>query len=400
MEVEKAKATGHDRKLYDGGGLLLLVRATGGKWWRFNYTFAGKKKTLSMGTYPEVSLAAARTLRTAAREQVAAGIDPGVERKTKKQVDELLARNSFETVARAWHAQTSREWKPVHTARILSVLEKDVFPYIGKDPLPTITAPQILEVVKRIATRDVDTAHRTLQLCSRVYRYAIGNSLTTHNIVRDLGDALPKVRHGHLAAPTDPKDIGPILRAIDAYHGGPVVKSACQLAPLLFVRPGELRSAEWSEIDLDAGLWSIPAEKMKMGQPHIVPLARQAVAILKQLHQLTGHGRYVFPGGRTPNDCMGRSAVGSAFKIMGLEKSVITPHGFRAMARTLLDEVLNIRPDFIEHQLAHKVKDPNGRAYNRTSHQLERQKMMQTWADYLDQLKAGTANIYPLRFAV
>jgi integrase len=230
-------------------------------------------------------------------------------------------------------------------------------------------------------------AHLVRNYCSQIFRFAVATCKAERDIASELKGALAPVKFGHMAAPTDPKDVAPLLRAVDAFEGSFIVKCALQLAPLVFVRPGELRKAEWSEIDLDAAIWSIPAEKMKMKLPHLVPLSEQAVDILKALHPLTGHGKYLFPCRRSPLNCMSENTINASLRRMGFEKTEITGHGFRAMARTILDEVLQIRPDFIEHQLAHAVKDPNGRAYNRTAFLSQRREMMQTWADYLDGLR-------------
>jgi integrase len=270
-------------------------------------------------------------------------------------------------------------------------LEKEVFPYIGARPVAEITPPELLAVLSRIESRGaLGMAHRVRTYCSQIFRFAVATCKAERDIASDLRGALPPVKFGHMAAPTDPKDVAPLLRAIDNYKGFFVVKCALRLAPLLFVRPGELRQAEWAEIDFETRQLNIPGEKMKMKEPHIVPLSRQAVEILLELQPLTGASRYVFPSSRSSSRPMSNNAINSALRRMGFDKSEITGHGFRAMARTILDEVLQVRSDFIEHQLAHAVRDPNGRAYNRTAHLAERRKMMQAWADYLDGLKSRT----------
>lgn len=389
VKARTAKAKEKPYKLSDGDGLFLLVTPAGGKWWRFKYRFGGKEKLISFGTYPEVSLADAREKRDAARKQVAAGIDPGEVRKAKKDAQKAVSENSFEVVAREWHGKYSKMWSVVHAASIIERLEKEVFPWLGARPIEEIKAPELLKVLRRVESRGaLDTAHRLRNDCSRVFRYAIATGRADRDPGADLRGALPPVKNNHFAAPTDPKDVAPLLRAIDDYQGSFIVQCALKLAPLFFVRPGELRQAEWAEIDLDAAEWNIPASRMKMKEPHIVPLSKQALDILQDLKALTGHSKYVFPCHRSPLRCMSENAVNAALRRMGFEKTEITGHGFRAMARTILDEVLNVRPDFIEHQLAHAVKDPNGRAYNRTAHLAERKKMMQQWADYLESLKA------------
>jgi integrase len=276
-------------------------------------------------------------------------------------------------------------------------LTKEVFPWVGARSFEEIKAPELLKVLRRMESRGaLDTAHRVRNHCSKIFRYAIATGRAERDPAADLQGALPPVKNNHMAAPTDPKLFAPLLRAIDGYEGSFVVKCAMLLAPMLFVRPGELRHAEWAEIDFETAEWNIPSHKMKMKEPHLVPLPCQALKILKTLHPLTGSGKYVFPCHRSPLRCMSENAVNAGLRRLGFEKSEITGHGFRAVARTILDEVLKVRPDFIEHQLAHAVKDPNGRAYNRTAHLEERRKMMQKWADYLDGLKAG-AKVIQLR---
>lgn len=388
--IRKAPLPDKPRKLTDGGGLYLLLNPNGSKWWRFKYRYGGKEKLLSLGTYPDTGLADAREKRDAARKQLAAGVDPGAHRKAEKAAGEERAANSFEVVAREWHTKQSKSWVELHASRILLRLENDIFPWLGNHPIANITAKELLATVNRIADRGaVESAHRVLQNCGQVFRYAIATGRAERNPAADLKGALPSVKQKHLAAITDPNAIGALLRAIDAYQGSFVTKCALRLAPLVFVRPGELRQAEWAEFDLNHAQWNLPAEKMKMREPHLVPLAPQAVSILKELQALTGRGRYLFPSARSPQRPMSNNAVLSALRRMGYTTDEMSGHGFRAMARTVLDEVLHFRPDYIEHQLAHAVKDPNGRAYNRTAHLAERRKMMAGWADYLDALKAS-----------
>lgn len=399
IQLSKAKAKESDYKLADGGGLYLFITTTGGKLWRMDYRFNDKRKTTSFGSYPIITLADARQRREDAKKLLVNGVDPAEMKKSVKQAKTALKENSFEIVAREWHSKFSGagKWSNPHAVTIINRLERDVFPWMGNRPIIEIKAPELLTVLHRIEKRGaLDSAHRVRHYCGQIFRYAIATGRAERNIAADLQGALPPVKGGHFAAPTDPKAVATILRAIDGFEGSFIVKCALQLAPMLFVRPGELRAAEWSEIDLEAFSWNIPAERMKMKIAHLVPLSRQAVEILKALQPLTGHSRYVFPCQRTPLRCMSENAVNAGLRRMGFEKSEITGHGFRAMARTILDEVLQIRPDFIEHQLAHAVKDPNGRAYNRTAHLMERKKMMQTWADYLDGLKQG-AKVIPIR---
>jgi len=395
-QIHKAKPQDKPTTLFDGGGLYLLVSPVGGKLWRFKYRFDTKEKCLSFGSYPAISLAEARAKRDAARKMLAEGDDPGAAKSALKTAKAVEAENSFEAVARDWHARFRSQWSEAHADRILRRLELDVFPWLGARPVGEIRAPELLAVLRRVETRSPETAFRVKTACGQVFRYAIAEGRADRDPVADLRGALPPVKSRNFAAPTEPKEVAPLLRAIDGFKGSYVVKCALQLAPILFVRPGELRHAEWSEIDLEAAEWNIPGAKMKMGVPHLVPLPRQAVDILKGLKELTGHGKYLFPCNRSPLRCMSDNAVNAALRRLGFEKTEITGHGFRAMARTILDEVLQVRPDFIEHQLAHAVRDPLGRAYNRTSHLVERRKMMQLWADYLDGLKAG-AQVVPIR---
>lgn len=391
-QLRMAKPAEKDYKIFDGAGLYLLVTTTGGKLWRLKYRLDGKEKTLAFGSYPEISLVDAREKRREARSLIAKVIDPREEKERLKSVA-VPSGPTFEEVSREWHQKFKGEWSQVHAQTILDRLEKDVFPYLGNSSIEEMKAPDLLSVLHRIEKRGaLDTAHRVRHHCKAVFTYAIATGRAERNIAQDLQGALPPARFNHYAAPTDPGDLAPLLRAIDTYQGSPVVRSALQLSPLFFLRPGELRHAEWIELDLEAAQWNISAEKMKMKLPHIVPLARQAVEILKDLHPLTGRSRYVFPCGRSYLRPMSENAVNAALRRMGFEKGEITGHGFRATARTILDEVLEFRPDFIEHQLAHLVKDPNGRAYNRTAFLPQRREMMQAWADYLDKIKKAPSS--------
>lgn len=381
-------------RLFDGGGLYLEVSPTGGKWWRIKYRFAGKEKRLSLGTYPDVNLKAARERRDELRKLLADSIDPAENRKAHKQARADLAANSFEIVAREWFAKFEPTWTEGHSDKIIKRLERDIFPKLGGRLIAEIKAPELLACIRKIEERGaLETAHRALQNCGQVFRYAIATGRAERDISADLRGSLPPVKETHHAAITDPKAIAELMRAIDGYSGTLVTQCAMRLAPLVFLRPGELRQAEWEEINLEKGEWNISAERMKMREAHLVPLSAQAIAILHELHQLTGHGRYVFPSARTGERPMSNNAILAGLRRMGYAKEEMSGHGFRAMARTILDEVLGVRPDFIEHQLAHAVRDPNGRAYNRTAHLAERRKMMQQWADYLDKLKAGAAVI-------
>ena len=395
--IRKAKPGAKPVKLADGGGLYLLLRPDGARWWRWDYRrpVTGKRNTLSLGTYPETGLADARARHAEARKALAAGIDPGEQRKAEKAAGLERAGNSFEVVAREWLAKQT--WVAGYRDKVDAWMVNDVFPYIGGKPVAEVTAPDFLRVARRIEERGaIESAHRILQNCGQVMRYAIATGRADRNPVADLKGALTTAEGRHHAAITDPLALGGLLRAIEGYYGDPVTRAALKLSGLLFVRPGELRHAEWEEIDLDKAEWNIPADKMKMRQPHLVPLCDQAVAILRELHPLTGRGQYVFPGARSPRRPMSNNAINAALRRMGYDTDTMTAHGFRATARTLLDEVLGFRPDYIEHQLAHAVRDPNGRAYNRTAHLAERRKMMQGWADYLDSLRIG-GNVVPIK---
>ena len=383
--------------MFDGGGLYLEIAPAGGKWWRLKYRFGGKEKRLSLGVYPDVGLKVARERRDDARRLLANQVDPGEHRKATKAARVESAANSFEVVAREWFSKFRPNWVDNHADKIISRLERDLFPWVGANPIANVTARELLACLRRIEARGaLETAHRTLQNCGQIFRYAIATGRAERDPSSDLRGALPPVKEKHLASITDPTSVAQLLRACDSYQGSFVTLCALRLAPLVFVRPGELRKAEWAEVDLDDAVWNIAAERMKTREPHLVPLSRQAVAILRELQALTGGGRYVFPGARSNGRPMSDNAVLAALRRMGFAKEEMSGHGFRAMARTILDEVLQVRPDFIEHQLAHAVRDPNGRAYNRTAHLHERSRMMQQWADYLDELKAG-AVVVPIR---
>ncbi len=391
--VKNAKPRKKPYKIYDSDGLFLIVTPTGNKWWRLKFHFEGKEKLLSLGVYPAISLKEARTRRDKERQNIAYNIDPALNRKAVKLTQEANHQNTFEIVAREWFERHAPSWAETHSSKIIRRLEADVFPWIGKRPISEIKAPELLSVLRRIESRGaIDTAHRALQNCGQILRYAIATGRAERDCSSDLRGALTPIKEGHFAAITDPKAIGGLLRAMYAYSGSLITRCALRLAPLVFVRPGELRNAEWQEINLKKAEWNIPAERMKMREPHLVPLSRQAIGILKEIQPLTGKGRYVFQSAISSQRPMSDNAVLCALRRMGINKDEMSGHGFRAMARTVLDEVLHVRPDYIDHQLAHAVRDPNGRAYNRTAHLPERRKMMQDWADYLDQLRNQTDN--------
>lgn len=392
--VRNAKPKDKPYSLAGGRGLSIQIQPSGGKWWRLRYRFEGTAKMLSLGIYPDVGLKAATERCDAARKLLANGIDPGQNRKAVKAAKVERAANSFEVVAREWYDKHAPNWVEHHGDRIIRRFERDIFPWIGGKAIADVTAPDLLAVLRRIEGRGaLETAHRALSNCGQVFRYAIATSRTDRDPSADLRGALPPVKGENFAAITDPTKVAELLRTLDGYQGTLPVACALRLAPLVFVRPGELRTALWADIDLEAAEWRYHVTKTDTD--HIVPLATQAVAILRELHALTGHSHFVFPGARTNGRPMSDNAILGAMRRLGIAKEEMSGHGFRAMARTILDEVLGVRPDLIEHQLAHAVKDPNGRAYNRTAHLPERRKMMQQWADYLDKLKAG-ADVIPL----
>jgi integrase len=371
----------------DGQGLYLHVKAPG-KYWRMNYRLTGKQKTLALGVYPAVSLAKARKRRDKARELLAEGIDPSTAKKAAKQAKADAAANTFEMVARDWLDKTAADRMPTTQDKLTSWLEKDVIPFIGKMPISTIGPRDVLAALRKMEARGaLDSVQRVKQVCGQVFRYAVATGSAERDVTQDLKGALAKPTAGHFAAITEPKQAGDLMRSIFDYVGYPTTIAALKLSPMVFVRPGELRTMEWAEIDLDAAEWRIPGSKMKMKVDHLVPLSKQAVDLLRGVQSMTGHGRYVFPSLRTGERPMSENTINAALRGMGYSAEVHSAHGFRAMARTIMDEVLGERVDLIEHQLAHAVKDVNGRAYNRTAHLPARRVMMQAWADYLDKLR-------------
>jgi len=385
-QIKSAKATNKPIKLADGRGLYVLVKLNGAKYWRLKYRFAGKEKLLALGVFPAVSLAQARLLCAEAKALLAANRDPSLTKQIQKNLLQNESQDTFEAVANEWFAVKIADKSESYKARTWRILEKDLFPRIGQISAGDLTGQMLLAALRAIEVRTIDIAHRAKQTASQVMRYAVATGRADRDIAADLTGALKPRSVKHAATLLDPSEIGQLLRSIDAYSGSLIVKSALQLSPLLFVRPGELRTMEWKEIDWETGRWEIPAEKMKMRQPHIVPLASQSLGVLRQIHPLTGRGDYVFPSARKGGRPLSDNGVRTALRSLGYTNEQITPHGFRAMARTLLDEELKYRVDYIEHQLAHAVKDPLGRAYNRTKHLQERVEMMQSWADYLQSL--------------
>ena len=384
-QVRKARPKEKAYKLADGGGLYILIQKNGSKYWRQKYRFGGKEKTISHGVYPEVTLKKARLKREEARRLLSDGIDPQELKKSQKTSEAGL--ESFKAIAQEWLVKFSPNWADSHTSKITSRLNKDVYPYIGSRPINDINAPELLSVLRRVENRGaIETAHRIRQHCGQVFRYAVASGHAERDPSQDLRGALRPSKSVHLASITDPKKIGGLLRALETYEGHFITRCALQLAPLVFVRPGELRHAEWEEIDLEAAEWRLPANKMKMKQPHIVPLSEQAIEVLKEIHPLTGGGLYVFPSVRSRKRPMSENTVTGALRRLGYQSGEMTGHGFRSMASTLLNEQ-GWNRDAIERQLAHAERNDIRAAYNYAEHLPERKRMMQAWADYHDQLK-------------
>jgi integrase len=381
-------------KVADSLGLYLLIQPNGSRLWRFKYRFAGKEKLAALGVYPETGLAEARVRRDELRRLHAGGVDPVAHRRAADEARVAAAESSFKVVADEWFEKKSSGWVPRHSTKIIERLKRDVYPWLGARPIAEVAAPEVLAVLRRIEERGaVETAHRALGDISAIFRYAVATGRAESDPCRDLRGALSPRKQKHLAAITDPKKIPGLLNAIHGYQGGLVVRCALRLAPLLFVRPGELRSARWADIDLEAAEWRFIASKTK--QPHIVPLASQAVATLRELQPLTGHRELVFPSERSPLRPMSENTVNAALRSLGIPKEQMTGHGFRAMARTVIEESLKFPAHLIEAQLAHAVRDANGRAYNRTTHLDDRKTMMQAWADYLDALRNPKVIAFP-----
>jgi len=392
-KIRNTKATDKRQTLFDGGGLYLEVSEKGSKLWRMKYRFEGRAGLLSFGAYPVVSLEQARQYREEAKRLIASGYDPSSVKKAQKEARQDSIANSFEVLAREWIFNKSNSITPRTAKNMTWMLETNVFPWIGRIPVADLKTQDFLKVLKRIEEKDLlDTLRKVRGYCSQIMRYATetGRAEADPVIFSKSAFKTPKTRH--MAAITDPKQVTELLRMIDNYRGTFPVVCALKIAPYVFVRPGELRIAQWADINFDTAEWRYTVTKTKT--QHIVPLAKQIIAILKELHLLTGHGRYLFPSVRTGERPMSDNSINAALRSMGIDKDEMTGHGFRAMARTILDEVLGERVDLIEHQLAHAVKDPNGRAYNRTAHLPERKRMMQRWADYLDSLKKS--NVIPL----
>ena len=389
-QIRSAKPDNKTLKLFDGGGLYLEVAPSGGKWWRLKYRFDGKENRISLGVYPVVGLKDARERREQAKKLLAQGIDPSANRKAVKTAVRAEVTNCFEVVAREWFDKYKNSWVDHHGKKILARLETYIFPIIGAKSIGSVTAPELLGALRRIEAKGViDTAHRTLQTCGQIFRYAVATGRAERDTAADLRDALTPVKHVSFATITEPKAIGALLRDIDAYPGNLIVRAALCIAPYVFVRPGELRRAEWVEFNLEGAEWRIPAPRMKMRQVHIVPLARQVIDILEDLRQYTGHGRYLFPSMRANSAPISDATLLAALRRMGYGKEDMSVHGFRSMASTLLNEQ-GYNRDWIERQLAHGERNSVRAAYNYAEYLPERRRMMQAWAEYLDGLRAQT----------
>ncbi|MBL8243165.1 MAG: integrase arm-type DNA-binding domain-containing protein [Rhodanobacteraceae bacterium] len=399
VAINAAKPRDKPYKLADGQGLYLEVMPNGARYWRMKYRFAGKERRIAFGVFPEVSLSEARRRREEARAALRDGADPVSSRREERRAREVAAVSSFEAVAREWMAKQTATKAPATCAKNAWLLETFAFPAIGRRPVSEITAPEVLEIVRKVEARGThETAHRLLQRLGAVFGYAVATGRASRNPARDLdAQALHPVKTKHRAAVTDPQAVGGLLRAVWGYSGQPVTLAAMQLSALLFVRPEELRGAQWSEFDLDAATWTIPPQRRKLERkvrdnpntpPHLVPLSAQAVAILRALQPLTGRGRLVFPSLRTPDRPISENTINSALRRLGYSQDEMTAHGFRALASTRLNE-LGFPPDVIERQLAHVERDKVRAAYNRAAYLEERRRMMQAWSDYLDALREG-----------
>lgn len=395
--IRQAKPGERFYRLTDERGLYVEVAPNGSRYFRLKYRIDGKQKVLALGVYPDVSLKEAREKRDLARKQLAQGIDPAAAKQAVKAARAGATANSFEAVAREWLAGQVKTWSKGHGEQTLRLLELNVFPWLGTRPIVEVKAPELLAVLRRIESRGKgETTRRTKGVCGQVFRYAVATGRAERDPSSDLKGALHPVKETHYAAITDPAKLGDLLRAIHGYSGTFPVICALKLAPMLFVRPGELRAMEWAHIDLERCEWRYTVTKTSTA--HIVPLSTQAVDILRELHPLTGQGRYVFPSARNPRGdrCMSENAVLAALRRLGYGKDEMTGHGFRAVARTILDEVLGFPLHVVEQQLAHTVRDPLGRAYNRTAHLEQRKQMLQVWAGYLDGLRQG-ATVLPFK---
>ncbi len=391
--IRFVKPTEKQQKLFDGNGLFLLVSPKGAKGWRFKYSFQGKEKLISLGSYPLVSLKEARERATEARKTLESGSDPSALRKQEK----LKVETSFELVAREWHEIQIAKWSKPYAVQVMYNLKRNVFPFIGSKPVNEVTAPEILALLRKVEARGIiGTAHAIKNICSCVMRYAIATGRAERDPAADLRGALAPHLKKHRPALTAPESVGNLMHAIHNYQGSLVVRSALQLLALTFCRSTEIRKAEWREFDFEENIWRIPGDRMKMKRDHLVPLSRQALAVLGKLRAYSGGGQYVFPSYRTETKPFGDTALQRALRVMGFERDEMCPHGFRSMASTLLNE-LGYNADWIERQLAHVPHGQVRGIYNRAEYLPERRRMLQEWADYLDALrrKAQRENTIP-----
>lgn len=389
-QLQAAKPRAKPYKLADGLGLYVLVTPAGSRLWRFKYRHDGRERLLAFGAFPEVTVTEARARRDDARKKLRDGVDPGAERRAAQAAAAPIVGESLEALAREWHARQLHTWTEGHAHTTMRRLEAYVFPTLGKRLVREIEPGELLATLRRIEARGhLETAHRVHGIVREVFAYGIATGAAITNPATAVGrKALTPTKVRNLPAVTDPREVGALLRAIDDYPGTHIVRCAFRLAPLVFVRPGELRAAEWREFNLDAAEWRIPGERMKRGVAHIVPLARQALAILGETYALTGRGRYVFPSARGDDRPMSNAAITAALRRMGYDRQTMTWHGFRSIASTLLNEQ-GWNRDAIERQLAHGSDDEVRAAYNRAEYLPERRRMMQAWADYLDTLRGG-----------
>ena len=394
ITIKNAKSKEKPYPLSDGQSLYIEIMPNGGKYWRLRYRFAGKQKRIAFGVYPEVGIKEAREKASKARQLLRDGLDPSDVKRERKLQSHISAESSFSIVAKEWFDKEKLHWSEGHTIRVDRFVQKYLNPDLGKRPISEISPQELLAVLRKKESEGRhNTAHRVKQTAGQIFRYAVATGRAPRDPSRDLDGALTKPVEKHFAAITDPAGVKKLLIAMDGFDGTKVVEVALKLSPLVFVRPKELRHMAWSEVDLEKRLWSIPAEKMKLKLSHLVPLSSQAVDLLKEIEPHTGRYKYVFPNARGISRPLSENGVRTALRTLGYTNEQMTPHGFRAMARTLLDEVLGYRIDWIEHQLAHAVKDTNGRAYNRTTHIEQRREMMQKWSDYLDSLKNDDSEV-------
>lgn len=391
--IKQIKPKEKDFWLSDQKGLRLLVKPNGSKYWRLKYRFAGKQKTLALGVYPDVSLKSARTKTEEARALLSNHQDPSSVKRNRKHLIISTNECTFSDIAEQWFRNEDSNWSAAHSKKQRWIIDRNLIPYLGNYPISDITPPILLAALRKIEDRGVlETARRSKQVAGQIFRFAVASGIIERDPTPNLKGALQTPQSKHYACITEPRQLGKLLFAIETYEGTRTVQNALKLLPLLFVRPGELRHMEWEEIDWQQKVWNIPGSKMKMKQPHAVPLPKQGIAILKDQQLITGHLNLIFPSDRSRTRPMSENAINAALRRMGFTKDEMTAHGFRATARTILDEILEFEPHLIEHQLAHEVKDPLGRAYNRTKHLPQRKNMMQNWADYLEVLATKASN--------